>query len=198
MRPGPAREVSGSERGLLAINHEALTDQFLHAGGTTPNPRPAPEADKEIPAHGVSIIEVRKAGGKFTYQKDSAYNRRITPMTPFQINGPARGSALMKTKFSVAGTDGRGTINNCGTGPTPWGTFLTGEENWAGYFRRGDDEAVRGGATRPGQRFPGALWPREEQRQPARLGECRQRRQVRALGHHPDRHVGRRHRRLSQ
>ena len=39
----------------------------------------APEADKEIPAHGVSIVEVRKAGGKFTYQKDSAYNRRITP-----------------------------------------------------------------------------------------------------------------------
>jgi uncharacterized protein len=144
---GTARDVAGSERGLLAINHEALTDQFLHAGGTTPNPRPALEADKEIPAHGVSIVEVRKAGGKFTYQKDSAYNRRITPMTPFQINGPARGSALMKTRFSVAGTDSRGTINNCGTGPTPWGTFLTGEENWSGYFRRGDDEAVRGGAT---------------------------------------------------
>jgi uncharacterized protein len=144
---GTAREVSGSERGLLAINHEALTDQFLHAGGTTPNPRPAPEADKEIPAHGVAIIEVRKAGGKFTYQKDSAYNRRVTPMSPLQINGPARGSGLMKTRFSVAGTDGRGTINNCGTGSTPWGTFLTGEENWAGYFRRGDDEAVRGGAS---------------------------------------------------
>ncbi|HEX9719261.1 MAG TPA: PhoX family phosphatase [Ramlibacter sp.] len=144
---GTARDVAGSERALLVINHEALTDQFLHANGTTANPRPAAEADKEIPAHGVSIVEIRKVGGKFATQKDSAYNRRITPMTPFQINGPARGSALMKTKFSAPGTDGRGTINNCGTGYTPWGTFLTGEENWSGYFRRGDDEAVRGGAT---------------------------------------------------
>ena len=144
---GTARDVAGSARGLLAMNHEALTDQFLHAAGTSPNPRPAAEADKEIPAHGVSIVEVQKVGGRFAYQKGSAYNRRITPMTPVQINGPARGNALMKTKFSPAGTDGRGTINNCGTGYTPWGTFVTGEENWSGYFRRGDDELVRGGVS---------------------------------------------------
>ncbi|NPC54461.1 PhoX family protein [Caenimonas soli] len=144
---GTARDVAGSERGLLAMNHEALTDQFLHAAGTTANPRPAAEADKEIPAHGVSVVEVRKVNGKFAYQKGSAFNRRVTPATPLQINGPARGNALMKTKFSTAGTDGRGTINNCGTGYTPWGTFVTGEENWSGYFRRGDDELVRGGVT---------------------------------------------------
>ncbi|RYF41812.1 MAG: DUF839 domain-containing protein, partial [Comamonadaceae bacterium] len=144
---GTARDVAGSERGLLVMNHEALTDQFLHAGGVTPNPRPAAEADKEIPAHGVSVVEVRKVGGKFATQTTSAFNRRVTPLTPMQINGPARGNALMKTKYSPAGTDARGTINNCGTGYTPWGTFLTGEENWAGYFRRGDDEAARGGAT---------------------------------------------------
>ncbi len=147
---GTARDVAGSQRGLLAINHEALTDQFLHAAGTTPNPRPAAEADKEIPAHGVSIVEIRKIGGKFAYQRGSAFNRRVTPMTPVQINGPARASALIKTKFSVAGTDARGTINNCGTGYSPWGTFLTGEENWSGYFRRGDDELVRGGAAARG------------------------------------------------
>ena len=144
---GTARDVAGSERGLLAMNHEALTDQFLHAAGSTPNPRPAAEADKEIPAHGVSVVEVRKVSGKFVYQKGSAYNRRVTPATPLLINGPARGNALMKTKFSTAGTDCRGTINNCGTGYTPWGTFVTGEENWSGYFRRGDDELVRGGVT---------------------------------------------------
>jgi uncharacterized protein len=144
---GTARDVAGSERGLLAMNHEATTDQFLHAAGTTASPRPAAEADKEIPVHGLSVIEVRKVNGKFAYQKDSAYNRRVTPHTPVQINGPVRGNALMKTKFSAAGTDGRGTINNCGTGYTPWGTFLTGEENWSGYFKRGDDETARGGAT---------------------------------------------------
>ena len=146
---GTARDASGTERGLLVMNHEALTDQFLHANGVTAKPRPASESDKEIPAHGVSIVEVRKnAAGKFEYQKSSAFNRRITPLTPLQINGVARGNALMKTRFSVAGTDCRGTINNCGTGYTPWGTFLTGEENWAGYFTRSSaDDAARGGAT---------------------------------------------------
>ena len=146
---GTGRDANSSDRGLLAMNHEALTDQFLHAGGVTPRPRPAGETDKEVPAHGVSIVEVRKsATGKFEYQKASAFNRRITPLTPMQINGVARGNALMKTTFSAAGTECRGTINNCGTGYTPWGTFLTGEENWAGYFTRSaTDDAARGGAT---------------------------------------------------
>lgn len=146
---GTGRDANSNDRGLLVMNHEALTDQFLHAGGTTPNPRPVGEADKEIPAHGVSIVEVRKnAAGKFETQQASAFNRRVTPLTPMQLNGVARGNALMKTKYSADGTLCRGTINNCGTGYTPWGTFLTGEENWAGYFTRSaTDDAARGGAA---------------------------------------------------
>jgi len=146
---GTGRDVNGNDRGLLAMNHEALTDQFLHVAGVTARPRPASEADKEIPAHGVSIVEVRKgANGQFAYQQSSAFNRRITPLTPIQINGVARGNALMKTKYSASGNDSRGTINNCGTGYTPWGTFLTGEENWAGYFTRSSaDNTARGGTT---------------------------------------------------
>lgn len=145
---GTARDVAGSERGILAMNHEALTDQFLHPAGVTANPRPVAEADKEIPAHGLSFVEVRKQSGKFAYVKGSAFNRRVTPLTPVQIHGPARGHALLKTKFSPAGTESRGTINNCGTGVTPWGTFLSGEENWAGYFTRSStDDAARGGAS---------------------------------------------------
>jgi uncharacterized protein len=146
---GTARDANGNDRGLLVMNHEALTDQFLHANGTTPNPRPIAESDKEIPAHGVSIVEVRKSSaGKFETQQGSGYNRRITPLTPVQINGVARGHAQMQTRFSTDGTQCRGTINNCGTGYTPWGTFLTGEENWAGYFtRNATDDTARGGAT---------------------------------------------------
>jgi secreted PhoX family phosphatase len=145
---GTARDASGNDRGLLVMNHEALTDQFLHAAGVTANPRPAAEADKEIPAHGISVVEVRKVSGKFAYDKTSAYNRRITPLTPLQLSGIARGHALTKTKFSASGNEARGTINNCGTGYTPWGTYLSGEENWAGYFTRGAaDDAARGGAA---------------------------------------------------
>ncbi|MDO8278197.1 MAG: PhoX family phosphatase [Burkholderiaceae bacterium] len=139
-----------ADRGLLAINHEATTDQtlssfFLHAnGGTTTLPRPASEVDKEVAIHGVSVVEVRKAAGKWEYVKDSSFNRRLTPLTDVEIAGPARGNALLVTKYSATGTKTRGTLNNCGTGKTPWGTLLTGEENWFGYFTRtAADDAAR-------------------------------------------------------
>lgn len=134
--------VTASERGLLAMNHEATTNEskssfFLHAnGGTNTLPRPAAEIDKEVAIHGVSIVEVRKVANKWEYARDSAFNRRFTPLTDIEISGPARGNALMVTKYSTNGTRARGTLNNCGTGKTPWGSYLTGEENWAGYFTR--------------------------------------------------------------
>lgn len=143
--------ATAADRGLLAINHEATTDQqlssfFLHAdGGKTTLPRPAAEVDKEVAVHGVAVVEVRKSAGQWGYVKDSAFNRRLTPLTEIEIAGPARGNTLLVTKFSPTGTRTRGTLNNCGTGKTPWGTFLTGEENWFGYFTRGAaDNAARG------------------------------------------------------
>lgn len=151
---GTGRDAASSERGLLAMNHEATSGRdvrsyYLHVDGGTVNPRPKGEADKEIAVHGLSVVEVRKTNNRWAYVQDSAFNRRVTPHTEIQINGPARGNALLKTKYSVDGTKTRGTINNCGTGYTPWGTFLTGEENWAGYFTRASathttDDALRG------------------------------------------------------
>jgi len=144
--------TSAADRGLLGMNHEATTDErlssfFLHAnGGTSTLPRPAAEVDKELAIHGVSVVEVRKAAdGKWSYVRDSAFNFRVTTQTEVEISGPARGHALLVTKFSPTGTKTRGTLNNCGTGKTPWGTLLTGEENWAGYFTRAaTDNAARG------------------------------------------------------
>lgn len=140
---------SANDRGLLAINHEATTDEtrssfFLHAnGGTATLPRPASEVDKETAIHGISVVEVKRTGSTWAYVKDSAYNRRVTSLSEVEISGPARGHAQLVTKYSIDGTRTRGTLNNCGTGKTPWGSFLTGEENWFGYFTRpvGDDAA---------------------------------------------------------
>ncbi|HEX7891078.1 MAG TPA: PhoX family phosphatase [Ramlibacter sp.] len=147
---GTARLATGSERGILGINHEATTDQFLHVAGVTANPRPPAEADKEMEVHGLTFVEVRKAPG-YAYQKDSAYNRRVTPLTPMELTGPVRGHALLKTKHSIAGTQTRGTINNCGASFTPWGTYFSGEENWVNYFfRSATDDTARGGAAAKG------------------------------------------------
>jgi secreted PhoX family phosphatase len=143
--------ASAVERGILAINHEATTNQqlssfFIHAnGGTNTLPRPAAEVDRETALHGLAMVEVRKAGGKWEYVKDSAFNRRVTCLTECEISGPARGNALLVTKYSKDATKTRGTLNNCGTGKTPWGSFVSGEENWSGYFVRGAaDNAARG------------------------------------------------------
>ncbi|MEW7848602.1 PhoX family phosphatase [Massilia aurea] len=146
-----AVSTTGVERGLLAMNHEATTNEglasfFVHAnGGTNTLPRPALEVDKEMALHGLSVVEVRKNNGKWEYLQNSSFNRRVHQQTDVLISGPVRGSGMVKTKYSPDGTKFRGTINNCGTGRTPWNTYLSGEENWAGYFTRSaTDNAARG------------------------------------------------------
>ncbi len=146
-----APSTSSSDRGLLAVNHEATTDErlssfFIHAdGGTSALPRPAAEVDKETAIHGISIVEVRKTGTAWGVVRDSAFNHRLTALSEIELSGPARGNPLMVTRYSTTGTRTRGMINNCGTGKTPWNTFVTGEENWFGYFTRGAaDDAARG------------------------------------------------------
>ena len=138
---GTRRDPKGSVRGILAINHEATSHRdvrsyFIHTNGGTLNPRPQLEATKEIGIHGISVVEVRKASGRFATVRDSSFNRRITPLTPVVLSGPLRGHSLARTVYSPTGVAARGTINNCGSGYSPWGTYLSGEENWAGYFTR--------------------------------------------------------------
>jgi len=128
-----------SDKGILCINHEAITPLFLHATGPTPatgTRTMADEVQKEFRLHGVSVVEVNKVGGSFQVNSGSTFNRRITTLTEMDIAGPLRGHNLLKTKFSPAGVKTRGTVNNCASGYTPWGTYLACEENYAGYFKR--------------------------------------------------------------
>jgi hypothetical protein len=144
--------IDGSSRdGLLAINHEYIEPRFLHVAAwgrpidsgrmpVTGDARPAEEVRKEINAHGVSVVRIaRDAGGAWQVVADPR-NRRVTGATPMRIAGPAGGHALLRTRYSPDGTMTRGTLNNCANGITPWGTYLTCEENWANYFRNGDSE----------------------------------------------------------
>ncbi len=138
-------DVGSSSRALLAMNHEYVTSAFLHASGPSPRPRPASETDIEVACHGVTVVEVAKGSdGQFNYVQNSTFNRRITGTSVFELSGPARGNPLFVTRFSPDGTQTRGTMNNCGNGKTPWGTLLTTEENWSGYyFRAAGDQALR-------------------------------------------------------
>ncbi len=121
-----------SDHGLLAMNHEYTDDGLLHQSGMEPW---TPEkVRKSQAAHGVSVVEVRLRKGAWSLVRPSPYARRITAYTPIRISGPAAGHPLMATAADPAGTRVLGTLNNCANGATPWGTYLTCEENFNGYF----------------------------------------------------------------
>lgn len=149
--------INGSSTdGLLVLNHEYVEPRFLHAAkwaGKTldgdvvvfapDGSRDADEVLKEMNAHGVSVARVQRgADGQWAIVADPM-NRRITGLTEMAIAGPARGSAHLVTKFSPDGTKTRGTLNNCAYGATPWNTYMSAEENWAGYFVNTDAEMPR-------------------------------------------------------
>ncbi|WP_151964017.1 PhoX family phosphatase [Acinetobacter oleivorans] len=141
-------DESVSAEGLLVMNHEYINQTFLHPKGPTKvnGRRPEDEVIRETNAHGVSIVHIKKdaATQKVIIDKKSIFNRRITASTEMNFAGVAAGSSLLATRFSPAGRQTRGTHNNCGNGYTPWGTYLTTEENFIGYFARSTtDDALR-------------------------------------------------------
>ncbi|MEU4339924.1 PhoX family phosphatase [Nocardia sp. NPDC023852] len=123
---------------LLVVNHEYTTSPHMFRGYN----RDAP-TDEQIAitmaAHGLTVVEVKgeSESGKLV-PAFGKYNRRITATTEFELTGPAAGSDLVKTSADPTGTKVLGTFANCSGGLTPWGTVLSGEENFNAYFANGD------------------------------------------------------------
>jgi secreted PhoX family phosphatase len=122
----------GAKRGLLVMNHEYVDDGLLHTRGT--GVWTANKVKKSQAAHGVSVIEVELKDSRWQQVLPSRFARRITASTPMTLAGPVAGHTLVKTAADPSGTKVLGTFNNCGSGMTPWGTFLTCEENFINYF----------------------------------------------------------------
>ncbi|GAB3506038.1 PhoX family protein [Amycolatopsis cihanbeyliensis] len=151
---------------LLVTNHEYTSERFMFRDYDEENPT---EEQVRIAwaAHGLSVLLLsRKPFSGELAPRPSHLNRRITLRTPFRVTGPAAGSELLRTPDDPAGTRVLGTMNNCAGGVTPWGTILSGEENFHQYFahadqvtdpvrqRRLERYGVRGGAsTRRWERF---------------------------------------------
>ena len=125
-------------RHVLAVNNEYTNNDIIHANRQSKKPEAPDDFRKSKAAHGISVAEISQQDGKWSIVKDSSFNRRITADTPIEISGPARGHRLMKTAADPAGTSALGTWNNCGGGHTPWGTYLSCEENFNGYFSASD------------------------------------------------------------
>lgn len=119
---------------VIAVNHEYVNPEINlpHA----PEGVPQSADDVKILQHmqGVTVMEVAEGENGWHIVVDSPFNRRIHHNTPMKLSGPAAGSDLVKTDADPSGTESLGTFNNCGAGKTPWGTYLTCEENFNGYF----------------------------------------------------------------
>jgi uncharacterized protein len=128
------------ERALLIVNHEST-----HAGIMFPSEEgycstSIENIQREMAAHGLTIVCIQLVNQRWTVDRSSPFNRRITAHTPMRISGPCAGHPFMRTIGIPEGTMAKGTLHNCSGGQTPWGTVLTCEENILYYFKSTDPE----------------------------------------------------------
>ena len=130
-----------SDHGLLVVNHEYTNGELMFRGV---GPRSGKDlgfegvtkemTEVEMMAHGGSVLEVKRTDGKWAIVPYGKYTRRITARHRIALSGPAAGHDRLKTSADPTGTKVLGMLNNCAGGVTPWGTWLTCEENFNGYF----------------------------------------------------------------
>ncbi|RII11317.1 hypothetical protein DSC45_28935 [Streptomyces sp. YIM 130001] len=181
---GPRHGHHERGRQVLVANHE-YTDEVLMFRDYDPDNPTREQAEIAWAAHGLSVVVVEEArrNGSLTPVARHELNRRITVTSEFKVTGPAAGSDLLKTSADASGTKVFGTLNNCAGGTTPWGTILSGEENFNQYFANGDkvtdpDQAARlkrygiGGeaSERKWERFDKRFDVTQEPNEPHRFG----------------------------
>ena len=122
---------------VLVCNNEYTNDELMFRGYTGSASLTPEQLRIVMAAHGMSVVELRRAGASrpWEYVKGAPLNRRITATTPFRLDGPAAGHPLLRTSADPSGRRVLGTFANCSGGTTPWGTVLSGEENFNGYFK---------------------------------------------------------------
>ena len=140
--------TTSNNDGVLVCNNEYTNDELMFRGYAGSESLTLEQLRITMAAHGMSVVQVERdsASTPWAYLKGARLNRRITATTPFRLTGPAAGSALVQTAADPSGTRVLGTFANCAGGTTPWGTVLSGEENWGGYFRADAGPADQGAA----------------------------------------------------
>lgn len=127
-------------RALMTVNHEYDDTAVMYPTGRYTQ---AQLAEFGIYWHGLSVVEIERGqvpGSWFQVPVGkTTYNRRINADTTFKVAGPAAGHPLLQTTADPTGTKVKGTFNNCAGGMTPWGTILSGEENFNQYFNTDGD-----------------------------------------------------------
>lgn len=138
-------ELPGTDRlrALLFVNHEYTNETIMFSEEEIAADAARVRAVGRA-AHGLSVVELEREAvdRPWSYVRGGEHNRRFLIDTPYTVTGPAAGSALLTTTADPTGTTVLGTLGNCAGGTTPWGTILSGEENFNGYFRSAGTSAA--------------------------------------------------------
>jgi secreted PhoX family phosphatase len=147
------------ERALVCVNHEFPSPDLMFPGWSEAR-RTRSRAEfvrrnaECVPvmqaAMGLSVVELEHDGA-WRPALGSRFNRRITANTAMQFSGPARGHRLLAAPPGEPAV--MGTLGNCAAGTTPWGTYLTAEENVGDYFGNMGGAAISAELGRAYERF---------------------------------------------
>lgn len=137
----------GRDTALMTVNHEYDDQTLMYPAGRYTEEEMAWFG---IYSHGLSVVTIKRGAvpGSWYREKNlrkAGHNRRINADTTFVMTGPAAGHELLRTSADSSGRRVKGTLNNCAGGTTPWGTVLSGEENFNQYFNT--EGTVPGGVT---------------------------------------------------
>ncbi|WP_349295189.1 PhoX family phosphatase (plasmid) [Thioclava sp. 'Guangxiensis'] len=138
---------------IIAINNEYVNSEINLPHTPDGVPQSAEDVRTLQNFQGVTVMEIAEGENGYAPVKNSRFNRRLHHNAEMAISGPAAGHALMQTAADSTGTKVLGTMGNCGAGKTPWGTYLTCEENFNGYFggmATGISDTVKAGYDRYG------------------------------------------------
>ncbi|WP_114854048.1 PhoX family phosphatase [Brachybacterium sp. YJGR34] len=128
------QEIPGSKgrRAVMFVNHEYTNENIMFPASLDEDE----VIDIGMAAHGLTVVELERQNHNkpYTYVQGAPLNRRILLDDEFALTGPAAGSDLLKTVEDPEGRTVLGTLGNCAGGLTPWGTLLSGEENFHSYF----------------------------------------------------------------
>ncbi|QIX25377.1 PhoX family phosphatase [Nocardioides sp. JQ2195] len=156
----------GARSGVLAFNNEYTNDELMFRGVGSSADLSDDQLRIVMAAHGMTIVEVRRErpGTPWRYLQAGRRNRRLHSETPFVVDGPAAGHAALRTSADPTGKHVLGTLNNCAGGVTPWGTVLSGEENFNQYFNTTGASDPDGRLKRYGITSGGRGWERVDPR----------------------------------
>lgn len=164
--PPPRADLRDGDRLILCANHEYADPALMFPAVAAVRDLTTAHFDSALSATGVSVVTIERTGGQWRVVRDLApgtgLNRRITPFTPVVFSGPAAAhpwirDAGAKANAREAGSSHEanppgaircGTIANCAGGQTPWGTYLTSEENFNYLFTLSDESAASFAAAR--------------------------------------------------